>query len=96
MALLRYDAAGGVDRGPAQVDIALWDVIGKVCGWPIHKLLGGGRDRVTPYASMVVDFCWDGSPQARVPVPAVVIAVDEKAGLHEILDGAGVAPDGFA
>jgi L-alanine-DL-glutamate epimerase-like enolase superfamily enzyme len=52
-ALLRYDAAGGVYRGPAQVDIALWDLIGKACGQPIYKLLGGGRDQVTPYASMV-------------------------------------------
>jgi L-alanine-DL-glutamate epimerase-like enolase superfamily enzyme len=53
MALLRYDAAGGVYRGPAQVDIALWDLIGKACGQPIYKLIGGGRDKVTPYASMV-------------------------------------------
>jgi L-alanine-DL-glutamate epimerase-like enolase superfamily enzyme len=53
MALLRYDAAGGVYRGPAQIDIALWDLIGKACGQPIYKLIGGGRDHVTPYASMV-------------------------------------------
>ena len=53
MALLRYDAAGGVYRGPAQIDIALWDLIGKACGEPIYKLIGGGRDKVTPYASMV-------------------------------------------
>ena len=52
-ALLRYDAAGGVSRGPANVDIALWDLIGKACGQPIYKLLGGGKDRVTGYASMV-------------------------------------------
>ena len=53
MALLRYDAAGGVYRGPANVDIALWDLIGKACGQPIYKLFGGGKDKVTPYASMV-------------------------------------------
>jgi L-alanine-DL-glutamate epimerase-like enolase superfamily enzyme len=29
IALLRYDAAGGVYRGPANLDIALWDLIGK-------------------------------------------------------------------
>ena len=50
---LRYDAAGGVYRGPANVDIALWDLIGKACGQPIHKLLGGGgAESITPYASM--------------------------------------------
>ena len=53
MAELRYDAAGGVYRGPASVDIALWDLIGKACGQPIYKLLGGSKERITPYASMV-------------------------------------------
>ena len=53
VAALRYDAAGGVYRGPAQIDIALWDLIGKACGRPIHKLIGGGRSALTPYASMV-------------------------------------------
>ena len=53
MAWLRYDAAGGVARGPANIDIALWDLIGKACNQPIYKLLNGGRTHVTPYASMV-------------------------------------------
>lgn len=53
IALLRYDAAGGVHRGPANLDIALWDLIGKACGQPVYKLLGGSKDKVTPYASMV-------------------------------------------
>jgi len=59
IALLRYDAAGGVYRGPANLDIALWDLIGKACGQPIYKLIGGGKEKVTPYASM-----------AKVSVPA--------------------------
>lgn len=53
MALMRYDAAGGVQRGPANLDIALWDLIGKACGQPIYKLLGGSKEKVTAYASMV-------------------------------------------
>lgn len=51
IAMLRYDAAGGVRA--SNLDIALWDLIGKACGQPIYKLLGGAKDRVTPYASMV-------------------------------------------
>ena len=33
------------------VEIALWDIIGKACGQPIYKLLGGGSDRLRAYAS---------------------------------------------
>lgn len=36
----------------AALDIALWDVMGKVTGLPIHRLLGGmGRDKLPAYAS---------------------------------------------
>jgi L-alanine-DL-glutamate epimerase-like enolase superfamily enzyme len=49
---LRYDGMGGMYSGSANVDIALWDLVGKACGQPIYKLLGGGKDRVTAYASM--------------------------------------------
>ncbi len=52
IAALRYDAAGGVHRGPANLDIALWDLIGKACGQPIYKLLGGAKEKVAAYASM--------------------------------------------
>ncbi len=33
------------------LDVALWDLAGKVCGQPIHRLLGTYRDRVPAYAS---------------------------------------------
>ena len=33
------------------VDIALWDLKGKILGMPLHRLLGGGRSRVPVYAS---------------------------------------------
>ena len=35
----------------AAIDIALWDLYGKVCNQPIYKLLGGARDKMTAYAS---------------------------------------------
>lgn len=75
MASLRYDAAGGVYRGPANIDIALWDLMGKACGQPIHKLLGGGKDKITPYASMVKV----STPEERADMAAELMAAGWKA-----------------
>jgi L-alanine-DL-glutamate epimerase-like enolase superfamily enzyme len=50
---LRYYARGLPYRGPASVDIALWDLIGKASQQPLYKLWGGGKDKVVAYASMV-------------------------------------------
>jgi L-alanine-DL-glutamate epimerase-like enolase superfamily enzyme len=74
-ALLRYDAAGGVYRGPANLDIALWDLIGKACNQPLYKLFGGGKDKITPYASMVKV----SGPQERADMAAGLSAAGWKA-----------------
>jgi L-alanine-DL-glutamate epimerase-like enolase superfamily enzyme len=41
-------------RAIGAVDIALWDIAGKIAGLPIHRLLGSSRDRVAAYASSAV------------------------------------------
>jgi L-alanine-DL-glutamate epimerase-like enolase superfamily enzyme len=41
-------------RAIGAVDIALWDIAGKVAGLPIHRLLGSYRDSVPAYASSAV------------------------------------------
>lgn len=33
------------------IDLALWDLAGRASGLPVHKLLGGARDKVKAYAS---------------------------------------------
>ncbi|NQW16840.1 MAG: hypothetical protein HQ478_05065 [Chloroflexi bacterium] len=35
----------------ASIDIALWDLAGKVAGMPLYQMLGGARDRIRSYAS---------------------------------------------
>lgn len=47
-------------RAIGAIDIALWDIAGKIAGLPIHQLLGSYRDRVPAYISSAVL----ASPQA--------------------------------
>lgn len=47
-------AGGMLIEAISGVDIALWDILGKVAGMPIHRLLGGmGRSHVPVYAASV-------------------------------------------
>lgn len=63
-----YGRRGVVMQAISGIDIALWDLLGKATGQPIHQLLGGKvRDSVPAYAS-------DLSP----PAPAEMIAQAER------------------
>jgi L-alanine-DL-glutamate epimerase-like enolase superfamily enzyme len=42
------------DRVVTAIDLALWDIGGKVAGLPVHKLIGATRDKVPAYASTMV------------------------------------------
>jgi len=47
-----YGRKGSVIAAISAIDIALWDIAGKVRGAPVHALLGGAfRTRVQPYAT---------------------------------------------
>jgi D-galactarolactone cycloisomerase len=43
--------SGTWGKGTAGLEIALWDIIGKAAGQPVHKLLGACKDRLPVYAA---------------------------------------------
>ena len=58
---------GAVTHTISGIDLALWDVLGKACGQPVGRLLGGRyRERVRPYASLLMR---DSNQMADVLLP---------------------------
>jgi D-galactarolactone cycloisomerase len=47
---------GAVEHAISGIDIALWDLMGKICNQPVGRLLGGCyRDRIKPYGSILFE-----------------------------------------
>jgi D-galactarolactone cycloisomerase len=47
---------GAVEHAISGIDIALWDLMGKICNQPVARLLGGYyRQRIKPYGSILFD-----------------------------------------
>ena len=47
---------GTVEHAISGIDIALWDLLGKACGQPVSRLLGGCyREKIKPYGSLLFD-----------------------------------------
>jgi len=44
------------DKEIGDVDCAIWDLLGRYFGQPVHKLLGGARERMPAYASTPFDW----------------------------------------
>ncbi|KPL15584.1 MAG: mandelate racemase [Bacteroides sp. SM1_62] len=50
-----YGRSGPVIHAMSGIDMAIWDIMGKAVGKPVHKLLGGTyTDKVRPYASALM------------------------------------------
>jgi D-galactarolactone cycloisomerase len=47
---------GAVEHAISGIDIALWDIMGKICQQPVSRLLGGNyRQSIKPYGSILFD-----------------------------------------
>ncbi len=67
---------GAVEHAISGIDIALWDLMGKACGQPVSRLLGGNyRETIKPYGSILFD-----EPE---PLRRTLISVLER-GFHAI------------
>jgi L-alanine-DL-glutamate epimerase-like enolase superfamily enzyme len=56
---------GSLTHAISGIDIALWDILGQATGQPVGRLLGGRyRERVRPYASLLMDL--DGTMVERI------------------------------
>ena len=47
--LASHGFGAGTAIAMSGIDIALWDLRGKVAGWPLYRLLGGGRRTIPAY-----------------------------------------------
>lgn len=51
-----FGRGGSITHTISGIDVALWDLLGQATGQPVGRLLGGRyRDRVRPYASLLMD-----------------------------------------
>ena len=49
-----FGRSGAIMFGISAIDIALWDILGKATGQPVHRLLGGAAvSELACYASLV-------------------------------------------
>ena len=61
----RHSRSGVMMMAISALDVALWDLKGKILGQPVYRLLGGGRDRVRPYIS-TLGFSTDIAPARKL------------------------------
>jgi L-alanine-DL-glutamate epimerase-like enolase superfamily enzyme len=60
---------GSVTHAISGIDIALWDILGKVTRQPISRLLGGRyRDRIKPYGSLLMTVPEELPPRLEAAV----------------------------
>jgi len=83
-----HGVTGVVQFGIAAVDMAVWDIIGRVLKKPLYKILGGFRDRVPAYA--MVGWYYDDEEEFTKRCAAAIEegfrAVKIKVGLGSLAD----------
>ena len=72
----------------AAIDIALWDIVGKIAGQPVKELLGGAkRDKIPAYFS--------GLPEATIEQRSALAVEWQSAGFNDFKFASPVAENGM-
>lgn len=64
----------GIPQATSAIEIACWDIIGKVSKQPIYKLIGGRKNKIKAYASMPRGY------SAKAAIGAIQAALDPELG----------------
>ncbi|OBI99437.1 L-alanine-DL-glutamate epimerase [Mycobacterium alsense] len=75
-----FGRGGALTYGLSAVDIALWDIAGKLADAPVCRLLGGGETTMPCYASLA---CYSDPPLVRAAVRQAIDAGFRVIKLHE-------------
>ncbi len=78
-------------RISAAVDIAAWDIVGKVAGLPLYRLFGGYRNEVPCYVTCA--YYREGKDLAELRDEIEMLKVQGHTGFKAKAGGAGLAED---
>lgn len=80
-------SSGIENRGRSAIDVALWDIMGKVTGQPIYKLLGGKTRESVPAYNTCAGYAYTKGRPSNGHLPTDNWGIGQGAGPYDDLQG---------